>query len=826
MEFLKKCKTLLDSNLTKVLSVLLIYSINFFAYFLPKYNTVAFVFVVLILLLCFAYYDFKCSFIIFSTVLITALFNSVNYPLAYTTTVCTLFAGVFSLKHIYDVFTKKTKFNFQIIIVCACLFLLSFFRFDSENYKNIFANLIFLIIVYLCFVNAQKIDLNKTILCFSYGFLTILFISLIFVFVPQYKHYVIHEGYRFMSFFGNPNALQVIIVMTLSLLILMFYKSKISLFKFLTLSLPLVISGVFTKSKAFLLLFCLLILAFIVLMFIKNKKMGFITLGVCGCGAIVGFIIFKDIFIDILSRFTVHNYDNLLDKLLTGRVSIWKQYLNVWSQSVWTILFGVGVTAPPVVEIGAHSSYVEFLYAYGIFGILLVGLLIAVLIYHSKNKKNFQLVNLLPLLIFLLLSAEESLLNLRCAFLWVLSCMFLFYGDNNAVKLNLDKKTNREKDKSDVVTNEENFSITKCKVLVWGMTDNPGGVESVIMNFYRHIDKSKVEFVFLHTYNEIAYEDEIKQNGDTILKITPRRENYLKYTEELENIFSNNAYDCVWANCCSLSNIDVLKFAKKYGVKKRIIHAHNSKNMGSKITYALHLFNKLLIGKVATHFWSCSKVASEYFYNKTLLSSKNYKIINNAIDTTKFKFSEKERRNLRKELNINKEDFVVGHVGRFHEQKNHEFLIDVFNEILKQNKTSKLVLVGIGEKQELIQQKVKELNIENNVLFLGSRNDIPKLLSVMDIFLFPSLFEGLSVSLVEAQASGLTIFTSTNVISDTKLTDNYYSLSLNDDALSWANFIIKTYNSNIVREQGCKDVAQKGFDIKLESEQLLEEFYK
>ena len=362
------------------------------------------------------------------------------------------------------------------------------------------------------------------------------------------------------------------------------------------------------------------------------------------------------------------------------------------------------------------------------------------------------------------------------------------------------------------------------KILIWGMTNIAGGVESVVMNFLRNMDRSELEIHFLTYHSNIVYADEITMMGGKILTITPKRESFYKFRKELKEIFINNNYDCVWANNCSLANIDILKYAKKYGVKKRIIHAHNSKNMGSIIHYVLHLINKLSIGKVATHYWSCSKAASEYFYTKKIMGNPNYKIINNAINTNKFRFSEKDRIKLREELGINKNDFVVGHVGRFHEQKNHGFLIDVFNELQKQKKNSKLVLVGIGEGQDAIKQKVKALNIEDKVLFLGARSDIPNLLSAMDIFLFPSLYEGLSVALVEAQTSGLTIFTTTNVISDTKLTENYFSLDLNSGAKYWSEFILKNYNSEWKREKNLEEVTNRNFDIKAEANKMLEQF--
>ena len=205
------------------------------------------------------------------------------------------------------------------------------------------------------------------------------------------------------------------------------------------------------------------------------------------------------------------------------------------------------------------------------------------------------------------------------------------------------------------------------KVLVFGMSDNLGGVETVILNYYRNLDKENIKFDFLFNTESIVYEDEIKKSGGKLYKITPRRKSVIKYHNELKTFFKEHAkeYDAIWVNLCILSNIDWLKYAKKYGIKCRILHSHNSQNMENNFKLLLHKFNKLFVKKYATHYWACSDKAAEWFYNRDIINSKKYQIIHNAIDTKKYKYDENIRNRMREKLGIN-DKFVVGHVGRFH----------------------------------------------------------------------------------------------------------------------------------------------------------------
>ena len=360
------------------------------------------------------------------------------------------------------------------------------------------------------------------------------------------------------------------------------------------------------------------------------------------------------------------------------------------------------------------------------------------------------------------------------------------------------------------------------RVLVFGITDNPGGVESVIMNYYRNFDRKNIKLDFLCNTEVVAYEDEIKDLGGNIYRICARSKNYKKYKRDINAFFKNNAkkYDSIWVNICSLANIDYLKYAKKYGIKKRIVHCHNSSNMDSFLRGMLHRFNRLFIKRFATDFWSCSDEASSWFYSNSIIKGNSYLKVNNAIDVEKFKYNENIRKRKRKELNI-EDKYVIGHIGRFHFQKNHEFLVDVFKELLKINNNSVLLLVGDGEDVEKIKNKVKALGLEDKVKFLGIRNDVSELLQAMDLFLFPSLFEGLSVCMLEAEAAGLPIITSETVSKETKMCNDVIFLKLSSPD-KWALECNKFYGK--IKERGNRKntISKHGYSIKTESKKIEE----
>ncbi len=361
------------------------------------------------------------------------------------------------------------------------------------------------------------------------------------------------------------------------------------------------------------------------------------------------------------------------------------------------------------------------------------------------------------------------------------------------------------------------------KILVFGMTENPGGVESVIINYYRNIDRTKIQFDFLcNSYEKVAYEDELIDLGGETFHFPARSKNFLKYRRELTKFFAENAnkYDAIWVNICSLANIDYLKLAKKYNIARRIIHCHNSQNMDGKLRGILHKWNRRKLSVYATDYWTCSTDASEWFFEKPLLSK--VVEIHNAIDIDKLSYSTQKREQIRKQLGY-ENYYVIGNIGRLHFQKNQSFLLDVFKEVLERDRKARLILVGQGEDEELLKAKAKALGIVDQIYFAGVQYDIQGWLSAFDLFLFPSVFEGLGIAALEAEANGVPVLASNVVIpEETKINSNFSFFSLDSSAQEWAKEIltIQETKTRLKQEIIEENFANTGYNIKREAYKL------
>lgn len=348
-----------------------------------------------------------------------------------------------------------------------------------------------------------------------------------------------------------------------------------------------------------------------------------------------------------------------------------------------------------------------------------------------------------------------------------------------------------------------------------------GGVEAVIMNYYRHIDRNIIQFDFIcdSDSTNIPY-DEIKKLGGKVILIPPYQKIF-KYEKELIRIFKENNYIIVHSNINALS-VFPLRAAKKAGVPIRIAHSHSTANKKEwKKTFiksVLRPFSKVY----ATHYFACSELAGRWLFGNKTFDRGKVTIINNAIDVDKFKFDKKMRNNKRKEFGIKESTLVVGHVGRFVAQKNHTFLIDIFYEFLKENDDCLLLLIGQGPREKEIKDKVKTLGIENKVIFLGQRNDVADIYQAMDIFLFPSLYEGFGMVLIEAQCSGLPCVASTKVPFDSKISNNIVFVNLQSGSKTWKESSMDLIIENSERNNKQLDLSK--FKIEIESKKIVSIF--
>ena len=351
-----------------------------------------------------------------------------------------------------------------------------------------------------------------------------------------------------------------------------------------------------------------------------------------------------------------------------------------------------------------------------------------------------------------------------------------------------------------------------------------GGVESVIMNYYRNVNRDLIQFDFIcdEDSTNIPY-DEIKKLGGNVI-IVPPYQKLTKYIKELKKLFKNKKYRIIHSNINTLS-VFPLYAAKKAGIPIRIAHSHSTSNKKEWKKTLIKNFLRPFSKMFATNYFACSELSGRWLFGNKTFNDGKVTIINNAIDLDVFKYNKNIRKEKRKEFGIDNTTLVIGHIGRFVAQKNHVFLIDIYNEIYKKNKNSMLILVGQGPKFNEIKEKVKKLNLNKNVLFLGQRDDVNELYQIFDVFLLPSLYEGLPVVGIEAQATGNLCYLSDDMTKETKILDSTIFMSLRNSANEWSDSIlneVKKYK----KHDTVDEVSRYGFNIKKEASKLEKEYLK
>ncbi|CAH8286147.1 glycosyltransferase involved in cell wall biosynthesis [Mariniflexile fucanivorans] len=382
--------------------------------------------------------------------------------------------------------------------------------------------------------------------------------------------------------------------------------------------------------------------------------------------------------------------------------------------------------------------------------------------------------------------------------------------------------------------NKESKNIKPIRILQVLTIMNRGGAETMIMNYYRAMDRTKVQFDFLlHRPDQGAFDKEILSLGGKIYRmpaISPK--NYFLYKKQLNLFFNTHKeYKIIHSHLNALSSI-ILKIAKKNDVPIRIAHSHlavepfiikkllkKNTDIVATIKDTLQSLVKYRVNKNATHYFACGLKAGEWLFGKENL--KKVTVINNAINASLFTYSSSKTEESKSFLQLDGKK-VIGHVGRFNEQKNHFFLIKIFKEIYELDKNCHLVLIGDGNLMPLIEKEAKKLNINKNVHFLGLQENIPFLIQSFDLFLFPSLYEGLPVTLIEAQASGIPIVTSNTVTKEAKITNLITFLDLNNSEKKWADAVLQNLKNS--KTDTYKSIVKNNYDI-FENAKKLQTFY-
>lgn len=341
-----------------------------------------------------------------------------------------------------------------------------------------------------------------------------------------------------------------------------------------------------------------------------------------------------------------------------------------------------------------------------------------------------------------------------------------------------------------------------------------GGLETWLMNQYRCLDRTKIQYDFLVHYNKrFFYDDEIEAMGGKIYRCSVREDNnLLKYFSFLYHFFNSHPeYKIIHGHMPSFS-VFYMGIARLCGVPVRINHSHNSSYNNTTKGRIEHFLTKFVKWN-ANHLFACSDLAGKYMYGKS-----HYTLIHNAVDVDRFKFNPMVRDEVRKEFDVT-DKFVLGHIGRFTLQKNHTFLLDIFKDLLVKKSNSVLLLIGTGELEEEIKAKADSLGLTNHIIFTGVRKDAERLYQAMDVFVLPSLYEGLPVVGIEAQASGAPFFVSDTVTKEVKLLPTTVFLPINQGTSCWVNALVNLIPLN--RDDAYRMVARQGYGIKEETARIV-----
>lgn len=358
------------------------------------------------------------------------------------------------------------------------------------------------------------------------------------------------------------------------------------------------------------------------------------------------------------------------------------------------------------------------------------------------------------------------------------------------------------------------------RVLHIEISEGIGGIEAFLLNVYRNIDRSKVQFDFISSKDTIAIEGEITRLGGRVYRI--KYGNGLDYYVQLLKLIRTNQYEVVHIHKNSAANIIPFLVCKRAGVKTIIAHAHNTRPTRGKVTRILHYMNRPVLNILCDEKAACSNLAALWMFGKRAVKKDNVKYIKNGIEIERFVYDAEIRKRVRTELGLQENTFVIGNVGRLARQKNQMFLVDILYEVKKAYENARLLICGEGDLRGAILHRAKELHVEDSLIMPGQCNNINEMLQAMDVYVMPSLYEGLTVAAVEAQCAGLPTMISDAMSGETKLIEQCRILSLKASAGEWAESILEY--TDVVRKNTETEIRRTGYDVKNTANDL-EKFY-
>lgn len=354
------------------------------------------------------------------------------------------------------------------------------------------------------------------------------------------------------------------------------------------------------------------------------------------------------------------------------------------------------------------------------------------------------------------------------------------------------------------------------KVLLISAGVNFGGIEKLELEYKKYLNSDDFRVDILvsnkNTFEKYKIDTDKKYGIFNLNMSSFNRKNQWQYDYKLFKFLKNNKYDIVHINSAVFFySFKVSLIAKLCGIKNIIVHSHNEIRPNIKKRALITILNPIY-RSIITEYLACSKAAQKSLFTKSFIRKNKIKVLKNGIEVDEYKFNETVRKKYRMDLKIEGKT-VYGHIGRFAPQKNHEYLIDLFYKIQQKQENSVLLLIGEGPLKGKIEDKVKNLNIADKVVFLGFRTDVDKLLNAMDVFLLPSLYEGLPVVLIEAQTNGLISFCSTNITKEASISNKLKYFTLDDEIDNIAKTIVLQKNNVESRFDAYKDTISNGYDI-------------